>query len=41
MSKQNQNPKARQTLTAIMRLNPTLGTPEMKKKYETLMTQLK
>lgn len=41
MSKQKQNPKARQTLTAVMRLNPTLGTPEMKEKYESLLTKLK
>lgn len=40
-SKQKQAAKARQTLTAVMRLNPTVGGPAMKKKYEDLLATLK
>ncbi len=38
---QNENPKARQTLNGIMRLNPEVGGPEMKSKYEQLLKSLK
>ena len=41
LSKQNQNAKARQALTAVMRLNPTVGGDAMKKKYEDLLAKLK
>ncbi len=40
-SKLNQNVRARRTLTAVMRLNPTVGGPAMKKKYEDLLAILK
>lgn len=40
-SQQKQAAKARQTLTAVMRLNPTVGGPAMKKKYEDLLNTLK
>ncbi|QEH33575.1 Tetratricopeptide repeat protein [Aquisphaera giovannonii] len=33
--------KARQTLNGVMRLNPGVGGPEMKKKYEDLLARLK
>jgi hypothetical protein len=38
---QNQNTKARQTLNGIMRLNPGMGSPEMKSKYEQLLKSMK
>ncbi len=41
LQKQNQTAKARQTLSAIMRLSPTLGSPEMKTKYQDLLKKLK
>ena len=34
LSQQNQTKKARQTLNGVMRLNPDVGSPEMKAKYE-------
>ncbi|MDG3005712.1 tetratricopeptide repeat protein [Paludisphaera mucosa] len=40
-SKQQQPAKARQTLTAVMRLNPGVGGPTMKQKYEALLATLK
>ena len=39
--KQKQVAKARQALTAVMRLNPTVGGPAMKQKYEDLLATLK
>lgn len=38
---QNENTKARQTLNGIMRLNPGVGSPEMKTKYEQLLNSMK
>jgi len=40
-AKGKQTAQARQILTGIIRLNPTLGSPEMKKKYEDLLKELK
>ncbi|WP_337177599.1 hypothetical protein [Paludisphaera sp.] len=40
-AKQGQTARARQTLTAVTRLNPTLGGPAMKKKYDDLLATLK
>jgi hypothetical protein len=40
-AKQGQAARARQTLTAVMRLNPTVGGPAMKTKYEDLLATLK
>ncbi|WP_165243903.1 tetratricopeptide repeat protein [Paludisphaera soli] len=40
-AKQKQTAKARQTLTAIIRLNPGVGGPAMKQKYEDLLATLK
>ncbi|MGC8641625.1 MAG: tetratricopeptide repeat protein, partial [Isosphaeraceae bacterium] len=39
--KQKQTTKARQILGGVMRLNPALGSPEMKAKYRKLMERLK
>src|SRR5262249_14979010 len=38
---QKQSAKARQTLNGIMRLNPGVGSPEMKSKYEQLLQKIK
>jgi tetratricopeptide (TPR) repeat protein len=38
---QNDDTKARQTLNGIMRLNPGVGSPEMKSKYELLLGSMK
>jgi tetratricopeptide (TPR) repeat protein len=38
---QNENAKARQTLNGIMRLNPGVGSPEMKAKYDQLLSSMK
>ncbi|WP_165222438.1 tetratricopeptide repeat protein [Aquisphaera insulae] len=38
---QKDNVKARQTLNGVMRLNPGVGGPEMKKKYDELLAKLK
>jgi tetratricopeptide (TPR) repeat protein len=38
---QSENTKARQTLNGIIRLNPEVGSPEMKSKYEQLLKSLK
>lgn len=40
-AKDKQVAQARQILTGIIRLNPTLGSPEMKKKYEDMLKELK
>jgi tetratricopeptide (TPR) repeat protein len=40
MSQQRETPKARQTLQGIMRLTPSVGSPEMKAKYEALLARL-
>ena len=40
-ARDKQAAQARQILTGIIRLNPTLGSPEMKKKYEDLLKELK
>jgi tetratricopeptide (TPR) repeat protein len=40
-AKQKQTAKARQTLTAIIRLNPGVGGPVMKQRYEDLLATLK
>lgn len=40
-SRQGQTARARQALTAVMRLNPTVGGPAMKTKYEDLLATLK
>lgn len=40
-SKQKQTARARQTLTAVMRLNPGVGGPAMKQKYDDLLATLK
>ncbi|MGA2701146.1 MAG: tetratricopeptide repeat protein [Isosphaeraceae bacterium] len=41
LHQQNENTKARQTLNGIMRLNPGVGSPEMKSKYEQLLKSMK
>ncbi|MGZ3487171.1 MAG: tetratricopeptide repeat protein, partial [Isosphaeraceae bacterium] len=41
LHRQNENTKARQTLNGIMRLNPGVGSPEMKSKYEQLLNSMK
>ncbi|MDR3622563.1 MAG: tetratricopeptide repeat protein [Paludisphaera borealis] len=41
LSKEKQTAKARQTLIGVMRLNPGLGGPEMKVKYEQFLETLK
>jgi cellulose synthase operon protein C len=41
LSKLKEPAKARQTLLGIMRLSPSVGTPEMKAKYEGLLERLK
>ncbi len=41
LHQQNENTKARQTLNGIMRLNPGVGSPEMKSKYEQLVKSMK
>jgi hypothetical protein len=38
---QKEDTKARQTLNGIMRLNPGVGSPEMKSKYEHLLGSMK
>jgi cellulose synthase operon protein C len=40
LSQQRETLKARQTLQGIMRLTPTVGSPEMKAKYEALLARL-
>ena len=40
LSQQRETVKARQSLQAIMRLTPTVGSPEMKAKYEALLARL-
>ncbi len=39
--RQNDLTKARQMLNGVMRLNPGVGSPEMKSKYEALLSRLK
>jgi tetratricopeptide (TPR) repeat protein len=39
--KQKQTKKARQTLAGVMRLNPDVGSPEMKAKYEKFLARIK
>jgi len=39
--KQKQTKKARQTLAGVMRLNPDVGNPEMKAKYEQFLARIK
>jgi cellulose synthase operon protein C len=41
LSKQKEQTKARQTLLGIMRLTPSVGSPEMKAKYQGLLAQLR
>jgi tetratricopeptide (TPR) repeat protein len=41
LSKQKSATKARQTLMSVMRLSPSVGGPEMKAKYQGLLTELK
>jgi tetratricopeptide (TPR) repeat protein len=41
LAQQKETAKARQTLTAIMRLNPAVGGPEMKAKYQKFLDTLK
>lgn len=41
LSRQQQTVKARQILNGIMRLNPTVGGPEMKARYQRLLETLK
>ncbi len=41
LNREGKAKEARQTLAGIMRLSPKLGNPEMKKKYETLLEQIK
>ncbi|MCA1685862.1 MAG: hypothetical protein LC745_07710, partial [Planctomycetia bacterium] len=41
LSKENKAKEARQTLAGVMRLSPTLGGPEMKRKYQALLEQIK
>jgi len=41
LQQQNENTKARQTLNGIMRLNPGVGSPEIKSKYEQLLKRIK
>jgi tetratricopeptide (TPR) repeat protein len=38
---QNEHTKARQTLRGIMRLNPDVGSPDMKARYEALLARIK
>lgn len=40
-AKDQQTAQARQILTGIIRLNPTVGSPAMKKKYDDLLKELK
>ncbi len=40
LSKQNETVKARQTLQGVMRLTPSVGSPEMKAKYQALLARL-
>jgi len=40
-AKTKQTAQARQILTGVIRLNPAVGGPEMKKKYEDLLKELK
>ena len=40
LSQQQETLKARQTLQGIMRLTPTVGSPEMKAKYKALLARL-
>jgi tetratricopeptide (TPR) repeat protein len=41
LSKEKDLTKARQTLLGIMRLSPSVGSPEMKAKYQSLIAKLK
>ena len=40
LSQQQETVKARQALQGIMRLSPTVGSPEMKAKFEALLARL-
>ena len=40
LNKQGKTDLARQTVASVMRLSPTLGTPEMKAKYQDFLKQL-
>jgi cellulose synthase operon protein C len=41
LSKRKEPVKARQTLMGVMRLSPSVGSPEMKAKYEALIALTK
>jgi tetratricopeptide (TPR) repeat protein len=41
LSRQKQGKKARQVINAVMRLNPDVGSPEMKAKYEQFLERIK
>lgn len=41
LNREGKHKEAEQTLKGVMRLSPKLGNPEIKKKYETLLEQIK
>ena len=41
MNREGRGKEAKQALGGIMRLSPKVGSPEMKKKYESLLAQIK